>query len=449
MRKAAAFSSVLLAFILLLPFAACAHEKGVWEYAVPEYADDATMMIGAWDPYFGLGDSFAKQEYFDDIAAAGFTLLVPLSNKMNFRTDPDNAEKIMNNADAAGLKVMVMDTYLSDNGSWDDRRVPLYENHPAFYGSHIKDEPSSGDFNYLKDKREKYYQLFPSDKVFFVNLFPSHVTGLGYPTYRQYVNGFMNTVKPKQLSYDLYPLLEGGALRENYFSCLETVRNIAKDFDVPLHNFLLSVPHSIPTALYRSPSEAELRWQIAVNCAYGVSSFTYYTYQSPMHGTGAEVYGDALISKTGVKTPLYGYAQTVNNEMLAWDHVYLKYVWQAVAAVKGSHGIANPLFASLPYALDPEKEKIEGVSGITSDQDLLMGVFADADGNKGFMVTNATDPYVKKSATVTVKFQDGYKGAQMYEKGVPRIVDFDDGTVNFNLESGEGKFLIPLAKVKK
>ena len=60
------FTAVLLA---LFPLTGC----GAGSYKVPEYADDKVMDIGAWHAPSGFSD-MRKQETFDEIAEAGFTV---------------------------------------------------------------------------------------------------------------------------------------------------------------------------------------------------------------------------------------------------------------------------------------------------------------------------------------------------------------------------------------
>jgi len=49
------------------------------------------------------------------------------------------------------------------------------------------------------------------------------------------------------------------------------------------------------------------------------------------------------------------------------------------------------------------------------------------------------------TADVTIKFNSEYMGAQVFEKGVPSEFELtSDKTITLRLDSGEGKFIIPL-----
>jgi hypothetical protein len=61
----------------------------------------------------------------------------------------------------------------------------------------------------------------------------------------------------------------------------------------------------------RRPDEAEIFWQINVALAYGVKGIQYFTYWTP-EDDGIR-FGDAMITRGGVPTPLYDYAARAND----------------------------------------------------------------------------------------------------------------------------------------
>lgn len=424
-----------------IPLAACS-EGNSGDYAVPVYEDDAVITIGAWVPYIGDG----TQARYDEIAAAGFTVLFNIHDQLNW-TNPEASNYVLNylnGADAAGMKAVLYDEamYGVDAGL-NDQYAHLYMGHPALIGSNLKDEPSKINFTNLAVKQSLYKERYP-DKLGFINLFPDvGGTTLGAPDFTDYLISYMETVQPELLSYDNYVLLEDGSVKDSFFSDMAKVRYIAKEYGVPAHNFFLAVGHKAGPFRYRQPNEAEFRWQMACDLAYGYSGFTYYCYWE-----GRDInYEECIISKKGKKTDLYYYAQAVNLEMLAWDHVYLNFDWQGTALVKGSQSFANVLFMSVS-----EEDKVTaagGVKSVVSTRDALFGMFTDGNNNKGFMVTNATNPFDNLDNTVTVEFESKYKGVMIYGKdvcqsGEPEILPLKKGKVTIELEPGEGKFLIPL-----
>ena len=395
------------------------------------------MLIGAWAPYFGNG----AQANFDDIADAGFTFLMPMQYQMDFASNSSAAETILNHSYAAGLRVMVQDSGLSINGVWNTSNVGKYINHPSFMGNFIKDEPAPGEFPALKTKHDNYKLVFPSDKVFFVNLYPYNDPAIGFTTYNNYLEGCLNTVGTEWLSYDNHVLMSNGSIMSSYLTNLHLAAVMAKTHSVPLHNFVLSVPHTAGNNNFRAPSLADTRWQAAVNQAYGVRGFTYFTYMSPWENG----YGEALVKANGEKTALYGYAKTVNNEILAWDDVYLSYKWQKTLGVNRSGTSSwTTIFSSTINR--QQSGTVSGTSGIKSvvpTREVLLGCFENAGGGKAFMLTNGSNPNDNYTSSVQIEF-DGYTSVKVYTKGVPSVMPLTSGKITIDLESGEGKFLIPL-----
>ena len=440
------------------------------EYVIPKYTSESKLKIMAWHCDFGGADSKGnfKQQWFDDCAEAGFNILIPAPNQFDFAQNSQQALKAMDYAAAAGLRVMVQDSDVSgaissDKSVWNPQNIELYKNHQAFAGLNITDEPRASDFQWIKDKADKFYETFPdADKLFYVNLLPSAVgsSGLGAPTFKAYLDDYMRITGGNILSYDNFCLLQDNTVRSSFFSDTETARKVADKYNAPLVNYLQSIPIVLDGGVsYKDPTEADLRWQIAVNQAYGLDGFAYFSYTS-LDDWGPVTYGDALVTDAadvrgaGVKLPKYHYAKTVNNEALSWDNVYLNFKWKETFGVKDGNGSFCYLFAAMKDVYDAAVDQIDGLKGITSTREILLGCFDDKDGNKGFMLTNATNPSEGKTANVTLQFKKptekdktGYSGVQIYEKGVPRIIDLDaQGKVTVELEPGEGKFAIPLVK---
>ena len=79
-------------------------------------------------------------------------------------------------------------------------------------------------------------QLLSLDKtgVPFINVFPSYATAeqLGAPSYEEYVEQYLSTVKPRMISYDHYALLKDHD-RPDYFYNMEVIRAKALAHGVP------------------------------------------------------------------------------------------------------------------------------------------------------------------------------------------------------------------------
>ena len=446
MKKIICAVSALI--LIVFSLTACG---GGREYIIPEYPADIRMDIGAC---ITPPKEFVTQESYNDIAAAGINIIEGTGGSIGFRGyTVDDALTALGYAYNAGLKVLVDDYRINLNNRGDgsvtwwradfNTNFPHYSTHPAVIGNIICDEPNAEEFDILKTIYDAYKTHAP-EKIGFINLYPNYANPMGGidgsvlgGTFEEYVENFMKTVGTCTLSYDHYPLIKniytGGVdLRGTYFTDMETVRHIAKKYSVPVHNYIQTTEHYI----YPLMAERDLRWQIAVNQAFGISSFSHFTYWLPsLNG-----YYSAPVGLDGTKTVLYDRIKAVNSEVLAWSHVYLRYEWQGTAA------IINDPYGPLIFLEHADfSDGIEGIKSVTSTADALCGIFTDADGNKGFMLTNAVNPYNQKTASITVRFDNAYKGVMIFEKGVPNIVGLDKNNgVKVELESGEGRFLIPL-----
>jgi len=120
----------------------------------------------------------------------------------------------------------------------------------------------------------------------------------------------------------------------------------------------------------------------------------------------------------------------------------LSFEWESTAAIESRYRERGAEFDLLSGARDVYE--MEGVRSVVASDHLLMGAFKDANGNRAYMLTNATNPWEERYLTATVQFDRDYKAVQIFEKGVPRIVPLKNGRAEIFLEAAEGKFLVPL-----
>ena len=87
-------------------------------------------------------------------------------------------------------------------------------------------------------------------------------------------------------------------------------------------------------------------------------------------------------------------------------------------------------------------KEIDGIESIEAEEPAIVGAFRDKEDNRGFMITNYTEPTDEITNTVTVKFEKDISKARVYRKGEPTEYDLKDGTLTLDLEPGEGAFVI-------
>ncbi len=176
---------------------------------------------------------------------------------------------------------------------------------PAVYGFYIRDEPGVSYFNGLETVASIIRQEAPG-KWPYINLFPNYANSdqLGTATYEDYLEKFIATCHPTQLSYDHYALYDNGNLGDGYWNNLEQMRTAAKKHDLPFWNIVLSVGHFS----FREPSLADLRFEVFSSLAYGARGIAYFTYFASETGN----YRGAAIDQFGHPTATWANLQNVN-----------------------------------------------------------------------------------------------------------------------------------------
>jgi len=397
-----------------------------------------TLTIGMWNGSYHV----FEDKQLKELQAAGITKIMGIDTQWIGTTD---VNAWLDRVYSYGIQVII------DLRSWDGETVPSYANHPGVLGFLMYDEPCATEFDNLATLKAKFDAVMPEGKLFYVNLFPSCAAGtslmgtvdwaLGrrdYNTY--YVEKFLDKLDIEVLSWDNYSLLEGNGIRTDYFYNFEVMASK----NVPMWYTMLSAGHDTTSTSYAIPTEAELRWQMAVAMTYGVQNIDHYTYVS--HESD---YSCMVEYETWEPTDLYYDILKVDNEYLAWDNIFMAYDWIGVAAHSANSN--NAMLTKLNSALNLSDY---GASVTSADQNLLIGVF-DYNGDKAYMVTNAGSAgsttvgdgknFSMADASVTLTLADGdYKCVAVIDNGEISYVAVENNTVTLNVEAYEGVFVIPV-----
>ncbi len=177
--------------------------------------------------------------------------------------------------------------------------------HPAVYGYYLIDEPNAALFPGLAKVAALVHEMAPG-KWAYINLFPNYASAaqLGHASYREHLEDFVAKVRPTQLSYDHYALMDDGSLRHGYWQNLESMRAVARTHRLPFWNIVLTVAHFN----YREATAADLRFQVFTTLAYGGRGLAYFTYFAPQVGN----YRAAPVDQYGNLTPTWANLQNVN-----------------------------------------------------------------------------------------------------------------------------------------
>lgn len=446
-------------------------DKG--EIVIPTYTSDERVEFVAYGSPTTANNENAgnanclTDEQYGYLAAAGFTEAEALFDGWRRGISNDYDQRLLDTMKAAeedalialnlaekhGLKYCVRDWIfygLASNATYkDDYQNVLdkmfsssnpYVNMPAYAGNFLHDEPTIQQMDRIAEIYDVYKEKVPNGNAH-INLLPDYASAealdeTGNSTYEDYIDHYIDLFKGKidYISYDYYPLNKSqfskSRIKETYLQNFELVANKAKENDLDFKIYIQAV--SDYTGIRDIVGAQDFRFQIYTGMAFGVKSFTYYTYYD-RKGNGS------LIASDGSRTYRYYAAMTVNNEVHAWEQTYLNFNWEGVMTKLGDELVENIGFSLLQNPMQSHSR----IKDWSVTEDTVCGVFKDGDGRDGFMFVNYTDPYFYKTDTVTVKF-DNARAALTYRLGQKVIVPLKNGEYTFKLYPGEGRFIIPL-----
>jgi hypothetical protein len=188
----------------------------------------------------------------------------------------------------------------------------------AIIGYYICDEPSALAFPALT-KAVAAVKKYAPGKIAYINLYPNYATlwqmgqiraQLGTKTYTEYLERFVNEVKPQIISYDNYMVeysmdLKNKDKAASYYTNLTEVRRIATKYNIPFWNIVSSNQIRPFTTI---PSPANLAFQAYTSLAAGAGGVIWYTYQG-------QYYGYNPLDKQENKTLVWSYLQEVNRQL--------------------------------------------------------------------------------------------------------------------------------------
>ncbi len=344
------------------------------EFSIPQTADEDFFPIFGWltpgnpAPQFrGAGADNAPPTYTDyyhaEYALANFTTNLELDEYAGF-----------------GVKYRPL-------GNLDDRRLVEIEKDSMVWWLGGADEPGEKEFASLAQRHARLKRLAPS-KGFWTNLFPTYADDFpSLDDYDHYIKAYIDTVKPSLLTYDHYaligkdPEIHHNVYRDDYFANLEIVRNRVLEAGIEF-GVILQVGGFM---VYRSASEAELRWQVFTTLAYGARSLGWFCYLTEQ----GEWMHDMVIKRDGTRTPHYTMLKYLNGEVLAWAPTLLQLTSTGVYHTEPLPIMTRSLEMS---------NYVESISGSMS----LIGEFKDKMNRGYIMIVNRN---FSSSATLQVEFR--------------------------------------------
>ena len=298
-----------------------------------------------------------------------------------------------------------------------------YADHPAFAGELLMDEPGKPLIPSVAAFTKSFEMNFP-DKMWHVNLFPTYATG-GIQTfsYEDYIDTWLKYTEPGYLSYDSYPLLKEGGIINDYYYNLDLVRAKTAERRIPFWTFIqtLSIAQTPGVPDKREPSEADIRWQVWSNLAFGAKGIQYFCYWSP--GNGAELFSDALIDVNGKETTKYSYVKKLNADIQKTGKILLEC---DAAGVIQTAAKPFPLYA-------PEMKSFGPVLGVTGD-DNITGCFKDKTGKYYVLISPLTP---EKGADVTLQLDKKMKYVTLIKGDCTQKVKIKNNRIEQSIGMGE------------
>jgi hypothetical protein len=381
--------------------------------------------IGFW---CGPPEKFTTEEQYLKIKEAGFSIVLP---PCEGRMGLDLNRKILSLCQKVGLKAILADPRMPL--SVKDKPEALkglqgvvadYRKHPALMGYFVTDEPGAKQFEGLASVVSALKQLDPAHSAL-INLFPNYASNdrvttpsqLNTNTYEDYLEQYLNTVRPDVLSYDHYHFLKD-ADRSGFLSNLASAQKAAAGAGVPFWNIILSVAHGP----YRALNENELRFEAMQSLAYGVKGLIYFTYWLP-NDDATWQWSHAIMARDGKEGPLYQPVKRVNEEIRQFSN----YLY-------GAQCIDTFQTGSIPA--DGSKVTQTNLVRATGVGDLTVGIFRDG---KGYLYVFVTNRDYRTNVQTELRLLAGDKVLEMLDVKGQKMVPISkkrdsDGLVSVKLD---------------
>ncbi len=300
--------------------------------------------------------------------------------------------------------------------------VEATANSKSVLGYFIMDEPGAPAFPSLAQAVAAVKKYAPG-KLAYINLFPSYATvgapdksQLGTATYTEYLEQFVNEVKPQILSYDNYMVQYSDDLADEkkaaiYYADLLEIRRVAQKYGLPFWNIVSCNQIRKQTT---TPSPANMAFQAYTTLAAGGRGVSWYKYYQ-------DGYGYAPIDGKGDKTMTWRYLQTVNHQLRTLGPIMNRLTSTGVFFTTPPPVKDLPL---LPGRIVKEVQSTASPRGLSSvEPPIMVGEFQGEDGHDYAMLVNLS---LEKSANVKIRTMKTYQTKQFVSTEGGRFLPLDE-----------------------
>ncbi len=401
-------------------------------FAASDISQPDFFPILPWSPYHGWSKPLVerRQNGLESIAECGFNMAGFVLPKDLSRCKKLGLGAIMLPAEDAYTSMEYLRAWRTLSDAEIERRVKAMVraagSSPAVKGFFIMDEPGVRDFPGLAKAVAAVKKHAPG-KLAYINLYPDYATlgatdrsQLGTSNYTDYLERFVNEVKPQVVSYDNYMVQSSDDLRNSaravsYYRNLLEVRRVALEHQLPYLNIVSANQIRPHTPI---PSPANLQFQAYTTLAAGYRGVTWYNYYGPK-------YGYLPVDSAGRKTLGWLYLRDVNSQVAALAPIMSRLVSTGVFFTAPAPTDKLPL---LPGNL---------VEAVTSPTPVMVGEFRHANGQAYVMVVNLS---LERSAKFTLQLRQPQAGIKIVSAMDGSLSPFDpkDGLW---LVAGQGALL--------
>lgn len=303
-----------------------------------------------------------------------------------------------------------------------ERWIASCQNSSAVAAFYVWDEPGTPEFPGLAAAVDAIRKHAPG-KLAYINLFPCYATigapdqsQLGAATYEEYLERFIEEVKPEVLSYDDYMVQYSDDFRDDakaaiYFRDLLTVRQIALKHNIPFWN---TVASSQIRPGFTIPSPANLLVQAYTTLAAGGKGLCWYTYFQ-----GGYAY--APIDNSGRRTQTWHYLRMVNGQVRTLGPIMNRLTSTGVFFSRPWPDSDVPM---LPGRIVESVTARSSLSDAKAPEPVLMvGEFTGEDGVDYAMVVNLS---LERSANFVLKTRKQYARKEVFSASDGSLSPLDE-----------------------
>lgn len=240
-------------------------------------------------------------------------------------------------------------------------------------------------------------------------------------------------ISDRVYSFDAYPFTATGDtyhFHDRFVGSLEQVAIAAEKAKAKKTTYIQN-HHSIDNPMMVS-------YQYYTAMCYGYTHFTTYCYTNAW---GEKQYS---VDYNGQKTDNYYYFQDAHERVKSMEVVYTNFCNNRIGTM-AFEGSKRKVGAAKSWSkAEAMLESYSSIDKCETEQDLLIGIYKDGQGNEGFMLANQMLPADNTSSAVRLSLKGAKKAAVWLDGAECQIIDLQNEKLLLTLQSGGGAFVIPI-----